>query len=127
MMKTLKVDLGSRSYPIYIGANLIEQSALFKDCEKATSIYIVTNTTVAPLYAERLSKTLASFGKPIRTIVLPDGESYKDWKNLQLIFDDLLKFGADRQTMLVALGGGVIGDMTGFAAASFMRGVRFIQ
>jgi 3-dehydroquinate synthase len=127
MMKTLKVDLGSRSYPIYIGANLIEQSVLFKDCEKASSIYIVTNTTVAPLYAERLSKTLASFGKPIRTIVLPDGESYKDWKNLQLIFDDLLKFGADRQTMLVALGGGVIGDMTGFAAASFMRGVRFIQ
>jgi 3-dehydroquinate synthase len=59
--------------------------------------------------------------------VLPDGESYKDWKNLQLIFDDLLKFGADRQTMLVALGGGVIGDMTGFAAASFMRGIRFIQ
>ena len=58
---------------------------------------------------------------------MPDGESYKDWKNLQLIFDDLLKFGADRQTMLVALGGGVIGDMTGFAAASFMRGIRFIQ
>ena len=127
MMKTLEVDLGSRSYPIYIGANLIDQTVLFSACEKATSIYIVTNTTVAPLYAERLTKTLASFGKPVRTIALPDGESYKDWKNLQLIFDDLLKFGADRQTMLVALGGGVIGDMTGFAAASFMRGVRFIQ
>ena len=126
-MKTLEVDLGSRSYPIYIGADLIDQPALFSACEKATSIYIVTNTTVAPLYAERLTKTLASFGKTVRTIVLPDGESYKDWKNLQLIFDDLLKFGADRQTMLVALGGGVIGDMTGFAAASFMRGVRFIQ
>lgn len=127
MMKTLEVDLGSRSYPIYIGANLIDQSALFSACEKATSIYIVTNTTVAPLYAERLTKTLTSFGRPVRTITLPDGESYKDWKNLQLIFDGLLKFGADRQTMLVALGGGVIGDMTGFAAASFMRGVRFIQ
>lgn len=127
MMKTLEVDLGNRSYPIYIGANLIDQPALFSACEKATSIYIVTNTTVAPLYAERLSKTLSSFGKPIKTIVLPDGESYKDWKNLQLIFDGLLKFGADRQTMLVALGGGVIGDMTGFAAASYMRGVRFIQ
>ena len=127
MMKTLEVDLGSRSYPIYIGADLIDQPALFSACEKATSIYIVTNTTVAPLYAERLTKTLASFGKAVRTIILPDGESYKDWKNLQLIFDDLLKFGADRQTMLVALGGGVIGDMTGFAAASFMRGVRFIQ
>jgi 3-dehydroquinate synthase len=127
MMKTLEVDLGNRSYPIYIGTDLIDQANLFSACEKATSIYIVSNTTVAPLYAERLTKTLGTFGKPVRTIVLPDGESYKDWKNLQLIFDDLLKFGADRQTMLVALGGGVIGDMTGFAAASFMRGIRFIQ
>lgn len=126
-MKTLEVELGNRSYPIYIGADLIDRPELFKACEKSSSIYIVTNTTVAPLYAERLTKTLGTFGKTVRTIVLPDGESYKDWKNLQLIFDDLLKFGADRQTMLVALGGGVIGDMTGFAAASFMRGVRFIQ
>ena len=126
-MKTLEVDLGNRSYPIYIGADLIDRPELFKVCEKSSSIYIVTNTTVAPLYAERLTKTLGTFGKTVRTIVLPDGESYKDWKNLQLIFDDLLKFGADRQTMLVALGGGVIGDMTGFAAASFMRGIRFIQ
>jgi 3-dehydroquinate synthase len=127
MIKTLEVDLGKRSYPIYIGADLIDQANLFSACEKATSIYIVTNTTVAPLYAERLTKTLEAFGKPVRTITLPDGESYKDWKNLQLIFDDLLKFGADRQTMLVALGGGVIGDMTGYAAASFMRGIHFIQ
>jgi len=127
MMKTLEVDLGNRSYPIYIGTDLIDQASLFSACEKATSVYIVTNTTVAPLYAERLTKTLNTFGKPVRAIVLPDGESYKDWKNLQLIFDDLLKFGADRQTILVALGGGVIGDMTGFAAASFMRGIRFLQ
>jgi 3-dehydroquinate synthase len=126
-MKTLEVDLGNRSYPIYIGADLIDRADLFKACDKASSIFVVTNTTVAPLYAQRLTKTLETFGKTVRTIVLPDGESYKDWKNLQLIFDDLLKFGADRQTMLVALGGGVIGDMTGFAAASFMRGVRFIQ
>ena len=126
-MKTLEVDLGNRSYPIYIGTDLIDQPDLFKTCEKSSSIFIVTNTTVAPLYAQRLTKTLETFGKSVRTIVLPDGESYKDWKNLQLIFDDLLKFGADRQTILVALGGGVIGDMTGFAAASFMRGIRFIQ
>jgi 3-dehydroquinate synthase len=126
-MKTLEVDLGTRSYPIHIGADLIDQSPLFNACEKASSLFIVTNTTVAPLYADRLSKTLEKFGKSIRKIVLPDGESYKDWKHLQLIFDDLLKFGADRQTMLLALGGGVIGDMTGFAAASFMRGIRFIQ
>lgn len=127
MMKTLEVDLGKRSYPIHIGTDLIEQADLFAPCEKATSIYIVSNATVAPLYADRLTKTLEAFGKPIRTITLPDGESYKDWQNLQLIFDDLLKFGADRQTILIALGGGVIGDMTGFAAASFMRGIRFIQ
>lgn len=126
-MKTLEVDLGTRSYPIYIGTDLIDQASLFKACEKSTSIYIVSNTTVAPLYAARLTKTLEQFGKPVRAIILPDGESYKDWKNLQLIFDDLLKYGADRQTMLVALGGGVIGDMTGFAAASFMRGIHFIQ
>ena len=104
MMKTLEVDLGNRSYPIHIGNDLIDQSSLFNACEKATSIFIVTNTTVAPLYAARLSKTLETYGKPIRTITLPDGESYKDWKNLQLIFDDLLKFGADRQTILIALG-----------------------
>jgi len=127
MMKTLEVNLGNRSYPIYIGSDLIDQASLFSACEKSTSIYIVTNTTVAPLYADRLTKTLEIFSKPVRTITLPDGESYKDWKNLQLIFDDLLEFGADRQTMLIALGGGVIGDMTGFAAASFMRGIRFIQ
>jgi len=126
-MKTLKVDLGQRSYPIYIGSDLIDRPELFEACSKASSIYIVTNTAVAPLYAERLSKTLASFGKPLRTIALPDGESFKDWKNLQTIFDELLKHGADRQTVLIALGGGVIGDMTGFAAASFMRGIRFIQ
>lgn len=127
MMKILEVDLGERSYPIYIGTDLIDQPKLFNACEKSSSIYIVTNTTVAPLYGQRLTKTLETFGKPVRTIVLPDGESYKDWQNLQLIFDDLLKFGADRQTMLVALGGGVIGDMAGFAAASFMRGIRFTQ
>jgi len=126
-MKTLKVDLGQRSYPIFIGSDLIDRPELFEACSKASSIFIVTNTTVAPLYAERLSKTLASFGKSVRTIALPDGESFKDWKNLQTIFDELLKHGADRQTVLVALGGGVIGDMTGFAAASFMRGIRFIQ
>jgi len=126
-MKTLKVDLGQRSYPIFIGSDLMDRPELFEACSKASSIYIVTNTTVAPLYAERLSKTLASFGKSVRTIALPDGESFKDWKNLQTIFDELLKHGADRQTVLIALGGGVIGDMTGFAAASFMRGIRFIQ
>lgn len=126
-MKTLTVDLGNRSYPIHIGTDLIDQAVLFSACEKASSVYIVTNTTVAPLYAQRLTLTIEKLGKSVRTIVLPDGESYKDWQHLQLIFDALLNHGADRQTMLIALGGGVIGDMTGFAAASFMRGIRFIQ
>lgn len=79
-MKTLEVDLGNRSYPIHIGTDLIDQPELFQACAKATSIFIVSNTTVAPLYAQRLTKTLQTLGKPVRTIVLPDGESYKDWK-----------------------------------------------
>jgi 3-dehydroquinate synthase len=126
-MKTLVVDLGSRSYPIYIGNDLIDQAELFSACKKASSVYIVTNTTVGPLYAERLIQTIKKLGKKAKTIVLPDGESYKDWQHLQFIFDTLLQHGADRQTMLLALSGGVIGDMTGFAAASFMRGIPFIQ
>ena len=126
-MKTLEVDLGNRSYPIHIGTNLLQEASLFEACSKASSIYIVTNTTVAPLYADTLRNTLGVFKKQIRCIVLPDGESYKDWVNLQTIFDELLTHGADRQTIINALGGGVIGDKAGFAAASFMRGIRFIQ
>jgi 3-dehydroquinate synthase len=87
----------------------------------------VSNTTVAPLYAKILTNTLTQLGKTVRLLELPDGESFKDWQHLQLIFDDLLAHGADRQSMIVALGGGVVGDMAGFGAASFMRGIRFIQ
>ena len=126
-MKTLHVELGSRSYPIYIGADLIDQAALFEPHLKASHVFIVSNTTVAPLYAQRLTNTLTQLGKTVRLLELPDGESFKDWQHLQLIFDELLAHGADRQTMIVALGGGVVGDMAGFGAASFMRGIRFIQ
>ncbi|MDP3621646.1 MAG: 3-dehydroquinate synthase [Polynucleobacter sp.] len=126
-MKTLEVDLGNRSYPIHIGTQLIEQAALFEPYLKASTVFIVSNTTVAPLYAQTLSNTLQQLGKVVHVIALPDGESYKDWQHLQLIFDELLAHGADRQTMIIALGGGVVGDMAGFAAASFMRGIRFIQ
>jgi 3-dehydroquinate synthase len=87
----------------------------------------VSNTTVAPLYAKTLTNTLSQLGKIVRLLELPDGESFKDWQHLQLIFDELLAHGADRQSMIVALGGGVVGDMAGFGAASFMRGIRFIQ
>ena len=127
-MKTLHVDLDSRSYPIYIGTNLLEQPALFEPhLKSSTTVFIVSNTTVAPLYAKTLTNTLSQLGKTVRLLELPDGESFKDWQHLQLIFDELLAHGADRQSMIVALGGGVVGDMAGFSAASFMRGIRFIQ
>jgi 3-dehydroquinate synthase len=127
-MKTLHVDLASRSYPIYIGTNLLEQPALFEPHLKSSStVFIVSNTTVAPLYAKTLMNTLSQLGKTVRLLELPDGESFKDWQHLQLIFDELLAHGADRQSMIIALGGGVVGDMAGFGAASFMRGIRFIQ
>ena len=127
-MKTLHVDLASRSYPIYIGTNLLEQPALFEPhLKSSTTVFIVSNTTVAPLYAKTLTNNLSQLGKTVRVLELPDGESFKDWQHLQLIFDELLAHGADRQSMIVALGGGVVGDMAGFGAASFMRGIRFIQ
>ena len=127
-MKTLHVDLASRSYPIYIGTNLLEQKALFEPhLKSSTTVFIVSNTTVAPLYAKTLINTLSQLGKTVRLLELPDGESFKDWQHLQLIFDELLAHGADRQSMIIALGGGVVGDMAGFGAASFMRGIRFIQ
>jgi 3-dehydroquinate synthase len=127
-MKTLHVDLASRSYPIYIGTNLLEQPALFEHhLKSSTTVFIVSNTTVAPLYAKTLTNTLSQLGKTVRLLELPDGESFKDWQHLQLIFDELLAHGADRQSMIVAIGGGVVGDMAGFGAASFMRGIRFIQ
>ncbi len=88
---------------------------------------VVTNTTVGPLYLEQLQKTLTAAGKRVTAIVLPDGEEEKNWGSLMLIYDALLREQCDRKTTLIALGGGVIGDMTGFAAATYMRGVPFIQ
>ena len=127
-MKILHVDLDSRSYPIHIGTNLLEQTALFEPhLKSSTTVFIVSNTTVAPLYAKTLMNTLSQLGKTARLLELPDGESFKDWQHLQLIFNELLAHGADRQSMIIALGGGVVGDMAGFGAASFMRGIRFIQ
>jgi 3-dehydroquinate synthase len=126
-MKTIRVELGERSYPIYIGTNLLDQADLFRQHLTGKFCAIVTNTTVGPLYANRVQKTLESLGQTVVQIVLPDGENFKTWETLQLIFDGLLKVGADRQSTIIALGGGVVGDMAGFAAASYMRGIRFIQ
>ena len=126
-MNTLQLDLGERSYPIHIGSQLLDQAGLYKKHIKGTFTAVVTNETVAPLYADKVVKTLEGIGQKVKLIVLPDGEAFKTWEVLQKIFDGLLENSADRKTTLVALGGGVIGDMTGFAAACFMRGIRFIQ
>lgn len=124
-MRTLQVDLGERSYPIHIGTDLLSKAELFAPHIAGKQVAIVTNETVAPLYLERLTQTLA--GYKVQPIVLPDGESFKNWETLQLIFDGLLTARHDRRTTIIALGGGVIGDMAGFAAACYQRGVDFIQ
>jgi len=126
-MITVSVDLGERSYPIHIGPDLIGRTELFAPHITGASVMIVTNTTVEPLYGAKLRAALAPLGKDVSTVVLPDGESHKHWETLNRIFDGLLESRADRKTTLIALGGGVIGDMTGFAAACYMRGVPFIQ
>ncbi len=126
-MNTLQLDLGERSYPIHIGSGLLDQADLYKKHIKGTFTAVVTNETVAPLYADKVVKTLESIGQKVKLIVLPDGEVFKTWEVLQKIFDGLLENSADRKTTLLALGGGVIGDMTGFAAACYMRGIKFIQ
>lgn len=125
---TLEVDLGERSYPIHIGSGLIDQAASFEPHVRGKVAMICTNTTVGPLYAGRLGATLAAAGaKQVFTVTLPDGEEYKDWPTLQRVFDALMKNHCDRKTVLLALGGGVVGDMGGFAASAFMRGIPFIQ
>ena len=121
------IDLGDRSYPIQIGGLQLDGLNGNPALPKATSAFIVTNETVAPLYADKLKQSISSHYKSVHTVVLPDGEEFKTWQTLQKIFDALLENGADRKAVLFALGGGVIGDMTGFAAASYMRGVPFVQ
>ncbi|WP_062638228.1 3-dehydroquinate synthase [Caballeronia arationis] len=126
-MITVNVELGERAYPIHIGADLIGRTELFAPHIAGSSVAIVTNSTVDPLYGETLRAALAPLGKKVTTVVLPDGEAHKNWETLNQIFDSLLTERADRKTTLIALGGGVVGDMTGFAAACYMRGVPFIQ
>jgi len=123
----LQVDLGERSYPITIGQSLLADSDLISRHVAGKRVAIVTNTTVGPLYLDKLAALLADAGKQVTTVVLPDGEEEKNWANLMRVFDALLTEKCDRKTTLVALGGGVIGDLTGFAAATYMRGVPFIQ
>ena len=122
---TLSVDLGDRSYPIYIAQNLLGQADIYRRHISSRQVLIVSNETVAPLYLERVQQALSGF--QVETVVLPDGEKYKNLQILNNIFDALLGHRFDRGCTLLALGGGVVGDMTGFAAACYQRGVKFVQ
>ncbi len=124
-MKTLHVALGERSYPIYIGEKLLSEPDLFAAHIKGKEVLIVTNETVAPLYLDDVKSTLSAYRSA--TVILPDGEQYKTLEIMQQIFDGLLQARMSRQATIIALGGGVIGDMAGFAAACYQRGVPFIQ
>jgi 3-dehydroquinate synthase len=124
-MKTLNLDLGDKSYPIYIGQDLLTQTDLLTQHIKGKQVMIVTNTTVAPLYLAKVKALLTLF--TVAEVILPDGEQYKTLDTVNEIFTALLTARFDRSCTLIALGGGVVGDMTGFAAASYQRGVNFIQ
>ena len=126
-IEQVAIDLGERSYRILIGSGLLDAADSWSDAPSSAQALVVTNTTVQPLYARRLAKSIATRHKQVHVVALPDGEAHKDWPTLNLVFDELLARASDRKTVLYALGGGVVGDMTGFAAASYMRGVPFVQ
>ena len=123
----VKVELGERSYDVIIGKNLLKAEDLLNRYKFGTTALVVTNSTVGRLYADDLLRRLEAIHSQVRMVELPDGEQYKDWGHLNLIFDELISNAFDRKTVLYALGGGVVGDMTGFAAACYMRGVPFVQ
>ena len=125
-MQTLFVELGDRRYPIFIGSDLNPQQ-LLEPYIHGQQVMIVTNSTVQPLYLDHYVSAIEALGKKVRVCVLPDGEKYKNIEHLNLIFDALLEAGFNRDCTVLALGGGVIGDMAGFASACFQRGVYFIQ
>jgi 3-dehydroquinate synthase len=126
-MRTLTVGLGDRSYPILVGTGLLEQADLFLPHLPQRTVSIVTNTTVAAFYFERFSNALRGAGVQVLPIVIPDGEQHKNWSTLNMIFDALLSNRRERKSAIIALGGGVVGDLAGFAASSYQRGVPFIQ
>ena len=124
---TLNVALGDRTYPIVIGPDLLNDTARLKPYLPQARVALVTNETLMPLYGERLLQSLTESHISVLPIVLPDGEAFKDWTALNRIFDALLEHRCDRKTTLIALGGGVVGDIAGFAAATYQRGVPLIQ
>jgi 3-dehydroquinate synthase len=123
----VRVELGPRSYPILIGAGLLADPAIFAPYLAGQRPVLVTNETVEPLHAAALRAALAAGGELPALVVLPDGEAHKSWQTLDRIHAALLETRADRRTLLVALGGGVIGDLTGFAAATYQRGIDYLQ
>ena len=123
----IQVVTPGRSYDIVIGRGALGDAASWQGLPRASQALIVTNDTVGPIYASALQAALAPHYADVSLLSLPDGEAHKDWQTLHLIFDHLLSRACDRKTVLFALGGGVIGDMTGFAAACYMRGVPFVQ
>ena len=125
-MKTLSVDLGERSYPIYIGDGLLRDAKRLRSHLRGRQILIVSNTTVAPLYLDALREAIGAEYR-VSEVLLPDGEEHKSLAVLEQVFDVALRDGHNRSTTVLALGGGVVGDMAGFAAASYQRGVDFIQ
>ena len=126
-MQTLHVGLAERSYPIHIGSGLLNNVEILLPHIPHKRAVIVSNTTVAPLYLQGLSERLSANGVQVQSIILPDGEQYKNGDSLNIIYDALLSARSERSTPLIALGGGVIGDITGYAAATYLRGVPFIQ
>jgi 3-dehydroquinate synthase len=122
-MESLRVALGSRSYPIHIGAGLISSPELYAPHLTGGRVAVVTNTVIAPLYLETVKKATGASTQ----IIVPDGEQAKSWETLNRIFDALLQARCGRDTLVIALGGGVIGDLAGFAAAVYQRGVPFVQ
>jgi 3-dehydroquinate synthase len=126
-MQTLRVALADRAYPIHVGAGLLDREDLFAPHLAGRRAVIVTNPVVAPLYLERVAATLRRAGADPLVATIPDGEDHKDWQTLNLIYDALLAARCGRDTVLIALGGGVVGDVAGFAAATYQRGIPFIQ
>jgi 3-dehydroquinate synthase len=126
-METLNVALGARAYPIHIGRGLLERIDLLLPYLLHPKVAVVTDTTVAPLFLHHFASSLREAGIAVVEIILPDGEQFKNWKTLNTIFDVLLEQHCERSTTLIALGGGVVGDMAGFAAACYLRGIPFIQ
>jgi 3-dehydroquinate synthase len=125
--QTVTVDTGRERYDIVIGRGLLAQPQTWAGLPRAAQAVVVSNATISPLWAARLVQALQPHYRQVTVIELPDGEAHKDWPALNTIFDHLLTHGADRKTVLFALGGGVVGDITGFAAGCYMRGVPFVQ